>query len=56
MSSNGVQILSKLVTEDEDVFMLKLGADPPANVKSLFIKMCDGAEPAHTLGRKCSLP
>jgi hypothetical protein len=33
-----------LVIECKDVFRLKLGADPPANVKPLVIKLRDGAE------------
>jgi hypothetical protein len=45
MSRNGVQSLRQLVTECKDVFRLKLGADPPANVKPLVIKLRDGAEP-----------
>jgi hypothetical protein len=32
-SRDGVQSLRQLVTECKDVFRLKLGADPPANVK-----------------------
>jgi hypothetical protein len=37
MSWDGVQTLRQLVTECKDVFRLKLGADPPANVKPLVI-------------------
>jgi hypothetical protein len=44
MSTDGVQILRQLVTECKDVFRLKLGADPPANVKPLVIKLRDGVE------------
>jgi hypothetical protein len=40
------------VTECKDVFRLKLGADPPANVKSLVIKLRDGAEPVRMSARK----
>jgi hypothetical protein len=43
MSRNGVQSLRQLVTECKDVFRLKLGADTPANVKPLVIKLRDGA-------------
>jgi hypothetical protein len=35
MSRDGVQSLRQLVTECKDVFRLKLGADPSANVKLL---------------------
>jgi hypothetical protein len=45
MSRDGVQSLRQLVTECKDVFRLKLGADPPANVKPLVIKLRDGADP-----------
>jgi hypothetical protein len=45
ISRNGVQSLRQLVTQCKDVFRLKLGADPPANVKPLVIKLRDGAEP-----------
>jgi hypothetical protein len=45
MSRDGVQSLRQLVTECNDVFRLKLGADSPANVKPLVIKLRDGAEP-----------
>jgi hypothetical protein len=37
MSRDGVQSLRQLVTECKDVFRLKHGADPPANVKPLVI-------------------
>jgi hypothetical protein len=42
---HGLQSLRQLVTECKDIFRLKLGADPPANVKPLVIKLRDGAEP-----------
>jgi hypothetical protein len=45
MSLDGVQSFRKLVTEYEDFFRLKLGTDPPANVKPLVIKLRDCAEP-----------
>jgi hypothetical protein len=54
MSRDGVQSLRQLVTECKDVFMLKLGADPPANVKSLVIKLREGAEPVRMSARKCA--
>jgi hypothetical protein len=41
-----------LVTECKDVFRLKLGADPPANVKPLVIKLRDDAEPVRMSARK----
>jgi hypothetical protein len=44
MSRDGVQNLRQLVIECKNVFRLKLGADPPANVKPLVIKLRDGAE------------
>jgi hypothetical protein len=37
-------------------FRLKLGADPPASVKPLFIKLRDGAEPVQVSARKYSPP
>jgi hypothetical protein len=43
MSRDGEQSLRQLVTECKDIFRLKLGADPPANVKLLVIKLRDGA-------------
>jgi hypothetical protein len=52
MSRNGVQSLRQLVTECKDVFRLKLGADPPANVKLLVIKLRDRAEPVRMSARK----
>jgi hypothetical protein len=52
MSRDGVQSLRQLVTECKDFFRLKLGADPPANVKPLFIKLRDGAEPVRMSARK----
>jgi hypothetical protein len=45
-----------LVTEYKDVFRLKLGADPPANVKPLVIKLRDGAEPVQMSARKNAPP
>jgi hypothetical protein len=44
------------VTEYEDVFRLKLSADPPANEKPIVIKLCDGAEPVRMPARKNSPP
>jgi hypothetical protein len=52
ISLDGVQSLRQLVTECKDVFRLKLGADPPANVKPLVIKLRDGAEPVRMSARK----
>jgi hypothetical protein len=56
MSWDDVQSLRQLVTECKDVFRLKLGADPPANVKPVFIKLRDGAEPVRTSARKYAPP
>jgi hypothetical protein len=44
------------MTERKDVFRLKLGADPPANVKPLVIKLRDDAEPVRMLARKHAPP
>jgi hypothetical protein len=38
------------------VFRLKLGADLPANVKSLIIKLRDGAEPVRMSAREYAPP
>jgi hypothetical protein len=43
MHRDDTQSLRQLLTECRDVFRLKVGADPPANVKPLVIKLCDGA-------------
>jgi hypothetical protein len=56
MSRDGVQSLRELVTECKDIFRLKLGADPPANVKLLVIKRRDGAEPVRMSARKYAPP
>jgi hypothetical protein len=56
MSEDGVQSLRQLVTECKDVFRLKLGADPPANVKPLVIKLRDGAEPVRMSARQYAPP
>jgi hypothetical protein len=56
MSTDGVQSLRQLVTECKDVFRLKLGADPPENVKPLVIKLRDGAEPVRMSARKYAPP
>jgi hypothetical protein len=45
MSRDGVQSVRQLRAECKKVFRLKLGADPPTNVKPLVIKLRDGAEP-----------
>jgi hypothetical protein len=44
MYRDGVQSLRQL-TECKDVFRLKLGADPPANVRPLVIDLRDDDEP-----------
>jgi hypothetical protein len=56
MSRYGAQSLRHLVTECKDVFRLKLGADPPASVKPLVIKLRDGAEPVRMSARKYAPP
>jgi hypothetical protein len=56
MSRDGVQSLRQLVMECKDVFRLKLGADPPANVKLLVIKLRDGAEPVRMSAREYAPP
>jgi hypothetical protein len=56
MSRDGAQSLRQLETECKDVFRLKLGADPPANVKPLVIKLRDGAEPVRMSSRKYAPP
>jgi hypothetical protein len=55
-SRDGVQSLRQLVTECKDVFRLKLGADPPANVNPLVIKLREGAEPVRMSARKYAPP
>jgi Reverse transcriptase (RNA-dependent DNA polymerase) len=44
------------VTECKDIFSLKLGADPPANVNPLVIKLRDGAELVRMSARKYAPP
>jgi hypothetical protein len=56
MSRDGVQSLRQLVTECKNVFRLKLGAEPPANVNPLVIKLRDGAEPVRTSAHKYAPP
>jgi hypothetical protein len=56
MSRDGVQSLRQLVTGCEDVFRIKLGADPPANEKPLVINLRDGAEPVRMSARKYAPP
>jgi hypothetical protein len=56
MSRDGVQSLRQLVMECKDVFRLKLGADPPANVKLFVIKLRDGAEPVRMSAREYAPP
>jgi hypothetical protein len=45
MSRDGAQSLRQLVTECKDIFRLKLGSDPPANVEPLVIKLRDVQKP-----------
>jgi hypothetical protein len=56
MSRDGVQSLRQLVTECNDVFRIKLGADPPEHVKPIVIKLRDGAEPVRMSARKYAPP
>jgi Reverse transcriptase (RNA-dependent DNA polymerase) len=54
MSLHDVQSLRQLVTECKDVFRIKLGADPPVNVKLLVIMLRDSADPMRMSARKCA--
>jgi hypothetical protein len=45
-----------LVSECKDVFRLKFGADTSANIKTLVIKLRDGAEPMRMSARKYAQP
>jgi hypothetical protein len=56
MYKDGVQSLRQLMTECKDVFRLKLGAYPLANVKPLVIKLRDGAEPVRMSARTDAPP
>jgi hypothetical protein len=47
--------LRQLVTECKEVIRLKLGADPPANVKPLVIKLREGAKTVRISARKYTL-
>jgi hypothetical protein len=44
------------VTECKDVLRLKIGAEPPTNVKPFVIKLRDGAEPVRMSARKYASP
>jgi hypothetical protein len=44
------------VTECKDIFRLKLGTYPPANLKPFVIKLRDGAEPVRMTARKYAPP
>jgi hypothetical protein len=56
MSRDGLQSLRQFVAECKDVFRLKLGTDPPVNMKPLVIKLHEGAEPVRISARKYALP
>jgi hypothetical protein len=56
MSRDGVQSLRQLVSECKDVFRLKFGTEPSANVKLLVIKLRDCAEPVRMSARKYAPP
>jgi hypothetical protein len=52
ISLDGAQSLRQLVTKCKNIFRLKLGADTPANMKSIVIKLREGAEPVLISARK----
>jgi hypothetical protein len=56
MSRDGVHSLRQLVTECKDVFWLNIGAENPANMKPLAIKLRDGEEPVCMSARKYAPP
>jgi hypothetical protein len=56
MSRDDVKSLRQLVTECKGVFRLKLGAEPPGNVKIPVIKLREGAEPVRVSARKYAPP
>jgi hypothetical protein len=56
MSRDDLQRLRQLVTERKDVFRLKVGTDPPANVKALVNKLREGSEPLRMSARKYAPP
>jgi hypothetical protein len=56
MSAEGVSTLRNLVAEYEDVFRLKLGADPPADVKPLVIKLKENVDSTRMSERMYSPP
>jgi hypothetical protein len=55
MSPDSIQSLRQLVIECKDVFRIKLGAYPPANMKPLVIKLREGAETVRMSARKYAL-
>jgi hypothetical protein len=56
MDWDGVQSLRQLVIECKEDFRLKPGANTPAIVKPLVIKLRDGAEPLRISARKYDAP
>jgi hypothetical protein len=56
MSRHDVQSLRQLVTECMDIFRIKLGADPRANVKPVVVKLRDGTEPVRMSACKYTPP
>jgi hypothetical protein len=56
MSRDGVVILRHWVTECKNIFRLKLGADPPENVKPLVIKLREVAEAVPMSARNYAPP
>jgi hypothetical protein len=56
MSRNGAQSLRQFVIECKHVFRLRLGADPPPNLKPLVIKLRDGAKPVRMSSSSSTVP
>jgi hypothetical protein len=54
MPRDSAQSFRHLVTQCKNIFRLKLGADPPANVKHLVIKLRKCAEPVRMSAGKNS--
>jgi hypothetical protein len=56
MSRDDLQSLQKLGTDYEDIFRIKLGADPPANMTLLFVNLSNGADHLRMSTRKHDYP
>ena len=52
MSKNGIVVLQQTLSEYRDVFRIKLGLDPPANVPPLRIKLKPGTYPVRATQRR----